>query len=79
MSCRRPALYPSSFFVTSSFSSAGLAWPFDARITWPTKNPAMVFLPARYCSTCLGLAAITSSISFSIAEASVICCGFSRS
>ena len=66
-------LYPSSFFVTSSLSSAGLAWPFEAFITWPTKNPAMVFLPARYCSTCLGLAAMTSSISASIAEASVIC------
>ncbi len=45
-----------------------MAWPFDAFITWPTKNPATVFLPLRYCSTCFGLAAITSSINASIAD-----------
>ena len=78
--CTMPrCLSPSSFFVTSSFSSAGFACPFDARITWPTKKPATVFLPARYCSTCFGLAAMTSSISCFDRRASVICCGFSRS
>ena len=44
----------------------GWPCPFEAFITWPTKNPIIVVLPARYCSTCLGLAAITSSIIFSM-------------
>src|ERR1700758_2834824 len=46
-------------------------------MTWPTKKAATVFLPPRYCSSCLGLAAMTSSIIFSMAEASEICCGLS--
>ncbi len=54
------ASYASSCLVTNSFSSAGLACPLDNRITWPTKNAATVFLPARYCSSCLGLAAMIS-------------------
>ena len=35
----------------------------------------MVFLPARYCSSCLGFAAIISSMIFSSAEVSRDCCG----
>jgi len=38
-----------------------------------------VIFPARYCSTCCGFAAITSSMARSSAAVSVICCGFSRS
>ena len=37
-------LPPSSFFVTTSFTSCGLAWPFEAFITLPTKNAATCFL-----------------------------------
>ena len=68
-------LLPSSFFVKTSFTSCGFAWPFEAFITCPTKNPSIVFLPARYCSTCLGFAAINSSASFSSAEVSRDCSG----
>src|ERR1019366_9373247 len=67
--------YPSSFFVKTSFTNCGLAWPFEAFMTWPTKNPIMVFLPARDCSTCLGFAAINSSASFSSADVSRDCSG----
>src|SRR5579859_4092747 len=69
--------YP-SFFFTSSFTSSGRAWPLEAFMTWPTKKAAIVVLPPRYCSSCLGLAAITSSTIASMAALSVICCGFSR-
>ena len=74
---RATQLYPSSFLASSSLTSAGFAWPFDAFITWPTKKAITVFLPPRYCSSCLGLPAMTSSIIFSMAAVSVICCGFS--
>ena len=57
----------------------GVGLAFERRMTWPTKKAATVFLPPRYCSTCLGLAAMTSSIMASMAAASEICCGFSRS
>src|SRR5580692_860224 len=70
---------PSSFLLRRSFTICGFARPFEAFITWPTKKPMTVFFPARYCSTCLGLARMISSITFSIAEESVICCGFSFS
>src|ERR1039457_263493 len=66
---------PSSFLASNSFTSCGFACPFDAFITWPTKNPIMVFLPERYCSICLGFAAMISSTIFSSAEVSVDCCG----
>ena len=46
-----------SFFPSNSFTICGLACPLDAFITCPTKKPSMVFFPARYCSSCLGLAA----------------------
>ena len=41
-----------------------MACPLESFMTWPTKKAATVFLPPRYCSTCLGLAAMTSSIIF---------------
>jgi hypothetical protein len=57
---RHPDPYASNCLLTNSFSNAGFACPFDKRITWPTKNAATVFLPPRYCSTCLGFEAMTS-------------------
>ena len=42
-------------------------------MTWPTKNPISLSLPAWYSATWLGLAAMTSSTIASMAEASVIC------
>jgi len=50
----------------------GLALPCDCFITWPTKKPSTFSLPARNCSTCSGLAAMTSSIRDSMAPLSVI-------
>ena len=47
--------------------------------TWPTRKPMTVVLPPLYCSTCLGLAAITSSMIFSSAPVSLICFRPSRS
>ena len=38
--------YP-SFFFSSSFTSAGLAFPLLAFITWPTKKPNSLSLPLR--------------------------------
>lgn len=38
---------PASFFFSSSFSCAGLALPPVAFITWPTKKPRSLSLPAR--------------------------------
>src|SRR5688572_947998 len=51
----------------------GLALPRDSFITCPTKNANTLSPPARYCSTCLGLAAMTASTIFSIAPVSVTC------
>ena len=31
--------YPASFFFSSSLTNAGLALPWVARMTWPTKKP----------------------------------------
>ncbi len=31
--------YPESFFFSKSLTSAGLALPWVARMTWPTKKP----------------------------------------
>src|SRR5581483_6066617 len=53
--------YPGSFFFSSSFSCAGFAFPPVAFMTWPTKNPNSLSLPARYSASCAGLRAITSS------------------
>ena len=60
---RRGLRYPSFCFITS-LTACGFAWPRDAFITWPTRKPITVVLPPRYCSTCFGLAAITSSMIF---------------
>jgi len=60
-----------NFSFSRSFTTFGFALPFEAFITWPTKNPKSVSLPARYCSNCLGLAAITSSITRSISPMSL--------
>ena len=38
---------PPSFFFNSSFSCAGFALPAVAFITWPTKKPNSLSLPAR--------------------------------
>ncbi len=43
--------YPASFFFKSSLSSAGLALPPLAFITWPTKKPNSFSLPARYSAS----------------------------
>ena len=59
-----------SFLASNSFTIWGLAWPFEAFITWSTKNPSIVFFPARYCSSCLGFAARISSTIFSRAVVS---------
>ena len=40
-----------NFSFSRSFTTFGLALPFEAFITWPTKNPNKVSLPARYCSS----------------------------
>ena len=45
----------SSFFASSSFTICGLAWPLEAFMTWPTKNPATVFLPAAILLDLLGI------------------------
>src|SRR5208282_2402545 len=54
-----------SFLASNSFTICGLAWPLEAFMTCPTKKPSIVFFPARYCSSCFGLAARISSIIFS--------------
>ncbi len=64
--------YP-SFFPNNSFTNFGLACPLESSITLPTKKPITVFFPARYCSTCLGFPASTSSIIFSSADVSRDC------
>ncbi len=54
-----PALsisFYANFLFRISLTAAGLAWPRDAFITCPTRNPITAVLPPRYCSTCLGLA-----------------------
>src|SRR6267154_1082971 len=63
---------PPSFRRSSSFSCAGLALPAVAFMTWPTKNPNSLSLPARYSASRAGLRAITSSITRSMAAVSVI-------
>src|SRR3981081_760017 len=65
----------SNFLPSNSFTNCGFACPLEAFITWPTKNPSMVVFPARYCSSCFGFAANTSSIIFSSADVSLDCCG----
>ena len=44
-------IQPESFFFSSSLTCAGLALPLEAFITWPTKKPSNLSLPARYCSS----------------------------
>src|SRR5688572_1039823 len=66
-------LQPDSFFFNNSFTCAGFALPPVTFITCPTKKPNSLSLPERYCASCCGFAAITSSMVFSIAELSVIC------
>ena len=53
-----------SFSLSSLVTAAGSAWPRLAFITWPRKKFITVVLPLRYCSSCLGFAAITSSMIF---------------
>jgi len=36
-----------SFFVSRSLTTCGLAWPLVFLITWPTKKPISLVLPAR--------------------------------
>ena len=61
-----------SFSRSSLLTAAGSAWPRLAFITMPTKKPSTVVLPPRYCSTCLGLAAMTSSTILDSALTSLI-------
>src|SRR3546814_4380200 len=61
---------PASFFFSSSLTAAGLALPPEAFMVWPTKNPNSLSLPERYSATLSALAAITSSITFSMAPVS---------
>src|SRR3970282_380864 len=42
------------------FTSCGLAWPREARITWPTKTLNTPSFPARYLATLSGFLAMTS-------------------
>ena len=72
-------LHPSSFFVTSSLSSAGLAWPLVAFITWPTKNAGQGRLAGAVLLHLLGVGGDHLVDQPSSADASVICSGFSRS
>src|SRR5579883_1794476 len=67
-----------SFSRSSLLTAAGSAWPRVAFITWPTKNASTVVLPARYCSCCLGLAAMASSTIFASAFSSLMDCSPSR-
>src|SRR5690606_4474763 len=62
-----------SLRFSSSFTCPGLALPPVAFITWPTKNPNSLSLPERYSASCFGLAAITWSMTCSMAPVSVIC------
>src|SRR2546423_8219203 len=54
-------------------TTCGLARPPLAFITWPTKKPISEVLPARYCSSCFGLAAIAASASRRISASSETC------
>src|SRR5450759_3920906 len=68
-----------SFCLNRSVTAATFAWPRVAFIAWPTRKLITVGLPPWYCSTCLGLAAITSAMIFSSAPAPEICFKPSRS
>jgi alpha-aminoadipate/glutamate carrier protein LysW len=74
-------LEESSFFVTSSFSSAGLAWPFDAAHHLAHKESRPRFSCRRDTAPPAWdwRRSPRRSASISSAEASVICSGFSRS
>ena len=65
---------PTSWSATHSPAADWLG-PLRPSSPGRRKNPIMVFLPARYCSSCLGFAAMISSMIFSSAEVSVDCCG----
>src|SRR5262249_40151479 len=62
-----------------SVTTGTLAWPRVARIACPTRKFITVVLPPRYCSTCFGFCAITSSMTCSSAPVSLICLRPSRS
>src|SRR4030095_8870048 len=64
--------FPSSSRVISVLTRAGLARPFVALITCPTRNPNVCFLPARYCATAVAWAASTSrTVAASAGSASI--------
>jgi len=54
-------------------ASFGFALPFVAFITWPTRNPNVCCLPARYWPTASAFFAITSRIAPTMADSSPIC------
>src|ERR1044072_1725909 len=62
-----------SFSFKSSLTTFGLALPFEAFITCPTKKPKSASLPLRYASSCCGFASSTSATIFSISPASEPC------
>ena len=43
--------YERSFSRSRSLTTLGFAFPFEAFITWPTKNPNRASLPDRKCSS----------------------------
>jgi hypothetical protein len=67
-----------NFSFRRLLTCCGFALPCEAFIIWPTKKPmSLPFLSSGlllYWSTCLGLALMTSSTSFSMALESVTCC-----
>src|SRR6185503_7675789 len=69
-----PRVFCWRIFVTA----AGSACPRLAFITWPRKKFITVVFPLRYCSSCLGFAAITSSMILPSASSSLICVSPSR-
>src|SRR5512137_2365901 len=60
--------YPSSFFFKSSLTNCGLAFPWVAFMTWPTKKPNTFSFPFLYSSTSLGFLARISATAFSMAD-----------
>src|SRR5262249_15297059 len=59
-----------SFACSSRRIVSGSARPPVAFIAWPTSQPNVAVLPARYCATGVGFFSITSATAASSAEAS---------
>ena len=60
--CVFPSLHPEAFgIVAAEAMASGLALPWLAFMTWPTKNPITPVLPPLYWATCFSLLASTSA------------------